>query len=151
MVFKVKDKYTNVDYKFHNGYLAVSDNENVVLLNEKGEVALKNSRLKGSVRNYIVDEDCTPFYDGDAWGLMSIDGEVVVRAKYQSLRYVGSGIFIAENDDKYDFLNAKGDVISTIKCDRLKTINSSVMMENQNTYLSLLVDSRMTHVLISMI
>ena len=133
VVFKVKDKYTNVDYKFHNGYLAVSDNENVVLLNEKGEVALKNSRLKGSVRNYIVDEDCTPFYDGDAWGLMSIDGEVVVRAKYQSLRYVGSGIFIAENDDKYDFLNAKGDVISTIKCDRLKTINSSVFLKRDGS------------------
>lgn len=56
------------------------------------------------------------FSDGDSYGVMNMDGEVVIRSKYESLSFVSDDILMAENDDdEYFLIDLKGDKVGSEK------------------------------------
>lgn len=48
------------------------------------------------------------------WGVMSMNGEVLIRPKYASIKYLPDGNFLAKADDQFFVLNKEGNRITTI-------------------------------------
>lgn len=90
-------KYKDFSYGFKEGLLAVyteaKDEKCGGLIDEKGEVVIKPTpKIKkiGDIRNKHFT-----YNNGDGWGLMNLDGESVVRAKYDFLYFASDDKLIA--------------------------------------------------------
>lgn len=49
--------------------------------------------------------------DSGEWGVMNMDGDVVIRAKYNSLKMLNDDRYLAVNRDEYLILDSKGETI----------------------------------------
>jgi len=88
--------------------------EKNVVINSKGErkVTIDASNVRALYGNLILFSD-DDFYDG----LMDTEGKMVIEPEYKWLRWNG-GPIIAQNDsedDEYDILNYKGEVVATVE------------------------------------
>ena len=81
-----KEKYKLHDSNFREGYLPVVKNEKIVLLDTEGNEAVKNSRMEEGYGGYIVCDGKFAFCKDGELGLMNVDGEVLVRSKYEEVR-----------------------------------------------------------------
>lgn len=87
--------------KFSNGVLLAKDVKNgqLCFLNEKGEVVGK--RLPAKVKSIKeVYNGRFVYYDGN-YGLMDVNGNVIIRAKYDDMFYNGKTIVIRDRDRYY--------------------------------------------------
>ncbi|MBQ8702260.1 MAG: WG repeat-containing protein [Prevotella sp.] len=90
-------KYKDFGFGFREGLLDVyteaKDEKCGGLINENGDVVIKlTPKIKkvGDIRNKHFT-----YNNGDGWGLMNLDGESVVRAKYDYLYFASDDILIA--------------------------------------------------------
>lgn len=79
------------------------------IVDEKGEWVLKpSSKLKGILgkrgENFV-------YYDGDAYGLMNTDGEVILRAKYSFLTFFNDDILVKGEKDEYSLIDLEGNEV----------------------------------------
>lgn len=105
----VRGKYERIG-DFYNGKLAVSVKKNGQelwgILNEKGEHLISpSSKILdiGKIRG-----DYFTYFNGDSWGLMNMQGEQVIRAKYSELIIDDDNTLIANiksnpNDDSNEY------------------------------------------------
>lgn len=120
------DKYDFGFPIFTNGYIAVSKGEKIVFIDKKGEEAFSNSKMEGSPSGYALHDGKTVYYDGSQYGLMSKDGEIIVRAKYEGLRYAAPDRYIAKNDNgKYGVIDGKGETVLDFDFDSIMQQSSS--------------------------
>lgn len=100
------DKYENIGGYFVDGKMTVSvkkdGKESWGIIDDKNNTVVKPSaKLKaiGSIRG-----DKFTYSNGDGWGLMSIKGETLIRAKYDFLYYDDDNLLIAntKNADDYE-------------------------------------------------
>ncbi len=95
-------KFTYTGNGFYDGKLIVSkkkgDETEVGIIDEEGEwVFQPKKKVKGIGEIY---NNKFTFYDGDKWGLMNTDGEILIRAKYDQLFFVSKDILAAKDDNK---------------------------------------------------
>lgn len=113
------DKYNPIAF-YHNGYAPIAKGDKVVFLDKNGEEAFTNSKME-SDGCYEINDGKTVFRRDDRYGLISTDGEVLVRPKYLSLEYANKNRYIACNDDfKFGVIDAKGDVVIDFEYSGLK-------------------------------
>lgn len=111
------DKYENFGHQFSDGKLAVSvkkDGKEIFgLINDKGEYVLKPMTKVEGIGNIIGDK--FTYYNGEGWGLMDINGQTIIRAKYDVLFYDKENLLLAgtkDGDDvKYKFIDEKDNQI----------------------------------------
>lgn len=115
-----KDKYSDNDNYFTNGHLRVTISSNngqedskVGLINTKGEWILKATNKIHKIGEYFGDK--FTYTDGTAWGIMSINGENIVRPKYESIKVLNDNRFVVE---KNRVVNIDGETI--IEADEYK-------------------------------
>ena len=96
--------------EFSDGLAALSKDDKVVFVDKKGEVVLSNSKLKYGYY-YSHHYGVITYYDGDNWGLMDTEGNIIVKARYNSIAYVCKDRYIAQKDDKWGAIDAKGDTV----------------------------------------
>lgn len=82
------------------------------LMDEKGEVVLKPSEKNRSILD--LSEKYFTFYDGDGCGLKDYDGEVIIRAKYEHLKFdpYVPNILWALDDMKWKLLDLEDNEIT---------------------------------------
>lgn len=113
------DKYNPIAF-YHNGYAPIAKGDKVVFLDKNGEETFTNSKME-SDGCYEINDGKTVFRRDDRYGLISTDGEVLVRPKYLSLEYANKNRYIACNDDfKFGVIDAKGDVVIDFEYSGLK-------------------------------
>ena len=99
-------KYKDFGIGYQNGYLDVyieAKNEKCGgIIDEKGEVVIKPSAKIKKVGQ--IKGDHFTYNNGDGWGLMNMDGETVIRAKYDLL-------FFADNDKMIAMTKKSGGVM----------------------------------------
>lgn len=90
-------KYKDFGFYFQNGLLDVyieAKNEKCGgIINEQGEVVVKpTAKIKkvGQIRGKYFT-----YNNGDGWGLMNLQGESVIRAKYDLLYFASDDMMIA--------------------------------------------------------
>lgn len=102
--FKLKGM-TPDSYSFQDGYLAVSKEDRYGLLNKKGEFLKLPEKVK-SIVNY--NSKYVLFAGDEGKGVMSLNGEVVVRPKYSDIGFLTEDKFIAKSDnEKFYIVNDK--------------------------------------------
>lgn len=109
VAFKIASKYTPISYYVSFGLLPVRDeNDRISFYNTKGELTkmpAKCKNISGYNDKYVVFSSD----DGETFGIMTYDGEVVVRPRYESIRIIGDATFLVSKNDNYKVINAKGD------------------------------------------
>lgn len=111
-VARLKKDIKPISPKFIDGLLSAKDNDGRCgFINNKGEFTKVSSKAK-----HIGEYNKTYFCymsDENQWGLMSMDGEVLIRAKYGELTFLPDGNFFAKDEDEYLVLDKKGEKLST--------------------------------------
>ena len=112
------NKYKDFGTTFQNGYLDVyleAKNEKCGgIIDEKGEIVIKpTSKIKKV--GQIKDKYFT-YNNGDGWGLMNMDGETIIRAKYDFLYFADNDLMVAMTKKKggvveYKYVNLKDEPI----------------------------------------
>lgn len=103
-------KYSDIGKSSMNSskYLAVctkTDGEDYWgYINYNKEVILKPSKKVRGILSLLDDKFIYQNDEGKV-GLMSIDGEVLIRAKYDNLCFASKDLLICCNDDKYEVIN----------------------------------------------
>lgn len=109
IAFKVKKGYDPSGLVMHDLLIAKDNNDRVVFLNTKGEVVSKLPQKVVLVGDFT--EDVVVFGTSDGlYGVMDMEGNVIVRAKYDEIHLVeGGNKFIVKDKDYCAIFNAKGD------------------------------------------
>lgn len=73
------------------------------IIDEKGEFVLKPSVKIKHIGD--ISGNLFTYYNGSGWGLMDVNGETKIRAKYEHLYFAGNDMFMAyvKNGDNYEY------------------------------------------------
>lgn len=112
-VFRVKKNIQLIDANFTNGLIPAKDDDGRCgFINKKGEFNKTGSKVShiGEYNNkYFAFMN-----DEGLWGLMDMESNVMIRAKYGMLSFLSNGNFVVKDDNDYLVLNEKGDKIIEI-------------------------------------
>lgn len=99
-------------YKFSDGFMIVSTNGKLGVLNKEGQTVCK---VKGTSANDIYNGRFV-FYDSNSekYGLASVDGNVLIRARYSTLAYNGAILAGSTDDDRFYLLTMEGEKIAKL-------------------------------------
>lgn len=101
-------QYSEVS-SFIDGYMLAVQDEQVVLIDKKGDKACKVCDGR-SLNGLEVKGKHVIYRDGDFFGVKTTGGDIVVRAKYQRLTFIDGDNLLAKNhNDKLGVINVKGD------------------------------------------
>lgn len=117
-LFSIKDKYELESQVFEHGWLVAKNDDKIVLIDEKGEI----TRLSGRVKEATpVSKDMIIFgNDDDQCGLMKIDGEILIRAKYKYITKGDGDVYYCIKDNKETVvLNSKNEETATLDFEAL--------------------------------
>lgn len=111
------DKYDDFSGTFTDGKMVVSvkkDGKNSCgLIDDKGNYVLKPSSKVESIGT--IHGDKFTYSNGDGWGLMDINGQTIIRAKYDALYYDSDNLLVAATKDgddvKYKYIDEKDNQI----------------------------------------
>lgn len=104
------DQYSNFS-SFKDGYAFAVQNDQVILVDKKGEKVCKVCDGK-SFSNLEINGKNVLYRDGDFYGVKTVDGEIVIRAKYQKLSFIDNNLLLAENHNgKIGVINLDGDEV----------------------------------------
>ena len=135
-----KDKYELHDSKFREGYLAVVKGEKIVLLDKEGNEAVKSAKMEKGYGGYIVCDGKFAFSKDGELGLMNIDGEVLVRSKYQELWIGEDGTIVACLKDgekqRYGIIDDKGEEVLPFDYDDIRPLigTGNLMVKEGRTW-----------------
>ena len=106
---KFKDM-TPITYKFSEGVMSVQANEKLAIIDKTGKVL---HRVKGSQAEDVHNGHFV-FYDGDSekYGLMNVEGQVVIRPRYSTLMYNGAFLLGSTDDERFNLLTLTGEKIA---------------------------------------
>lgn len=119
------EKYSFLSFMSEDGYVPMSKGDKVVFVDKKGEELPVVEKMK-SGWSYKANDGKTVYSNGDEMGLMTLDGEILVRAKYRILSYASPDRYIASNDNgKYGVIDSKGEEILPFDYDELGQISTN--------------------------
>lgn len=112
-LFRLKNGLDPVSKVFFDGLMvAKNSDEQYGFVDKKGEFKKVKKKVK-KIGDY--NKTHYAFKDDEyKWGVMDMNGEIVVRAKYNSVAVLPDGNFLVEDDDEYELLDKKGEKIITI-------------------------------------
>ncbi len=123
---------------FNDGYLTVYDsNDHVLFISTSGDEVKLPAKVQ---RAYEFDGKTFIYVSEDnQCGLMNVDGDVLIRAKYDNMERLRNGNLLCRADDKFLVLNQKGDEqVSTTDYRQLREIGKfGFVARDRNTYLLL--------------
>lgn len=119
------DRYSPLQYGFHNGYIAMrKGDDKVVFLDKNGEEKFSSNKME-VFACYQIDDDKTVFYKDGKFGIITTDGEVLVRPKYSALQYASKDRYLAREDNgKCGIINSKGEKILDFEYSNLAQVSS---------------------------
>lgn len=134
-------RYELVNGEFHEGKLIVKDansnNPHYYAFNKKGEKMLTLSKKVKNIEStahYINGYLVFVGNDGK-YGILDDKGEVLVRAKYNTLLNYGKGEFAAQKGNKWGVINAKDETIIDFdydNCVQSAMMNTFILMEGED-------------------
>jgi len=116
-LFTIKStKYQILSAEYKHGYLPVKltggDESKCGFLDDKGEEILKPTSKIQSIVDWTADDFI--FSDGSGYGLKSMDGETIIRAKYDAMQYASEDLIWAyKSEDKgYILIDKEGNEVT---------------------------------------
>lgn len=104
----LETKYKKIEKVYGNDLYVVTEKEIEKVVNKENEDVL--TRGFDKIKQILSkQENAVIFTKSDKYGIMSLDKEVLIDAKYDSLEETKTGIFIAKKGDKYGIINMQED------------------------------------------
>lgn len=112
-VFHLKNDIFPQSDCFKHGLLKVRNSDDTWGFIDKNGTFIK---AKGNVKKIDdYNNESFIFMSNDyLWGVMSMNGDVLIRPKYAMLKYLPDGNYFVKADDKYLVLNNKGNKLQTV-------------------------------------
>lgn len=111
-------KYSSVG-QFEDGYMFAVEGDHCVLLDKDGKKIL-NVCDGNNILNLSYHNGKVIYYDGQYYGVKDLEGKILIRAKYQSLKFQSDGKLIAKNtNNKYGVITSKDDLYMPFDYDEL--------------------------------
>lgn len=135
------DRYDWVYLPISEGYFGASVKGKVSLYNVKNEKVLSNNMMEHNSLNpdlYIVRGGKFIFFNDGMYGLMDIEGKVLIRPKYKMLQYCGKDRYVAERNNQYGVVNGSDEVIIPFEYEAIYALGANrylVSEVNNNFYL----------------
>ena len=97
----LEDKYDEISQIYLKEYYLVKENGAQKLINSKGETIIKDGfeEIKSATTKGVI------FTKNKLYGEMDSSGQIAIEAKYQDLKEVKDGIYIAKQNDKYGIID----------------------------------------------
>lgn len=138
-MFTVSSSIYDAFGSFFNGYIAANTPEGeTVLLNKKGEKVLKLGQFEDDeLREIKVSGGIVPFKQGELYGLKKLNGDTVLRAKYErliSLAPESSKLFIAYKGGKFGIVDKNDKIIRSFEDENIRPFEDFVVVKRGNTY-----------------
>ncbi len=110
---------------YHNGTCAVTKGDKVVFLDKDGEEKFTDSKMQQS-GCYYIDEGKTVFCHDNSYGLISTDGEVLIRARYEGMLRASKNRYMVHQDDKEFVVDASGEKIIAPEYESIAQISTAL-------------------------
>ena len=95
--------YEQIKNVYSNNYYVVQKDGNEILVQKNGtEITLNGV---DQITEILKNEEGVIFTQGENYGVMNLSGEVIIESVYQDLKETKTGIFIAEQNDKYGIID----------------------------------------------
>ncbi len=122
-----------IDFGIHGEYLSVSVLKNDEpcwgIIDMKGEYVVKPSTKIKDIPEIDASGKYFIYSDGDSYGLMSIDGEIIIRAKYQKLHFWNDKVLVAiDDDDEYQLIDFAGEKIGNDTYQNLFSVSDKYLL-----------------------
>ncbi len=136
--------------QFVNGYLIAADSsDNAFVLDKTGKrVCTIGAWNYSSMLQYLgVYDNMVVFQQEDSYGLKDLNGETVIRAKYDRLLPYNAlfdkkgkhqDLYLAEKDDKWGVINNKDEVIISFREGEIIPINSDNLLAGKSPSFSII-------------
>lgn len=102
-------------------FFCFEDEDNVVIINSKGEELFKNyknvSTIMTSDGMLEFEKEVLKFYENGKYGLLDLDGNVVVQAEYDNIESLNfkPGKLLVKKNNFYGVIDIKGNIVVDIK------------------------------------
>ena len=96
---------------------------------------------------YLVHEGKFIFSNDDMYGLMDMDGKVLVRPKYKSLRYSGNDRYVALRNDVYGVVNGAGEEIIPFEYEFIRGLGKNRYLVSEANFNCYIVDEDLKEIL----
>lgn len=119
-------KYKSFSGSFTEGLMAVEKEKQMALISPEGEERLSNNQMEPTYdleSCYKVQDGKFVFKKDGLYGLMNLDGEVLIRARYDKLNCVGKDRYVAKLNGKFGVINSAEEEL--LKFDYLNIIGTS--------------------------
>lgn len=114
-------------------YILVRDDDKPMLLDQKGEVVFKMKKASFIFTTQFQDEPICVFYDKSyKAGLANMDGEVLVRAKYENLIEMDNDLFFAKKGDNWGIIDLNEEKIVGFKFSNMIKIDDNILAQNDD-------------------
>lgn len=100
----LENQYEEIQQIYLANYYLIKENGKLKLINSSGEILLEEGfdDIKSATTKGVI------FTKGDLYGEISITGETIIEPKYQYLKEVEEGTYIAKQNDKYGIIDGEG-------------------------------------------
>lgn len=116
-VFTIKEDYVLSSYAYYGGYLFGKDGDKAILIDRKGEIKKLPSKINSVIGlngSYII------FTDEDRqYGVADLEGEIIIRAKYDAISFDGQDHFLGKRNDKIYRLDKEGKEVDNFDFDEV--------------------------------
>jgi len=127
--------------KFSNGYLPVLREKEILCLDKNGNKKFTLCKFEDEDDAWFALYKCFyngeqfVFVEGNTCGLKDKNNEIILRAKYDYLKSVGEGLFIAEKEEKVGVIDHNDNVILDFDYDNITFIKKGLyMVEKDDKY-----------------
>lgn len=97
----LENKYDEISQIYLKEYYIVKEEGKTKLIDSKGNTIIENgfNEIKSATSNGVI------FIKDNLYGEMSTSGDIIIEAKYQDLKEVKDGIYIAKQNEKYGIID----------------------------------------------
>ena len=130
--FTSKD-YDQIGY-FNEGLLSVKkagDCNDVYYIDKTGVKSIKFGTVEEyGLYQYTFTNNISPFLEGKSWGIKNKSGEILIRAKYESLT-IHDKFILAKKNDKWGAINEKDEVLLPFEFNALSYLNDERLITGE--------------------
>jgi len=140
-LFSFNTKEYKAYSEFSDGYLPVLREKEILFLDKNGNKKYTLCQFEDESDAFLALYKCVfngdqfIFVEGEFCGLKDKNNEVILRAKYDYLKSIGEGLFIAEKEDKFGVIDHNDNVILDFDYDDINYIKKGLyMVEKDDKY-----------------
>lgn len=108
-LLKLKDSYDDIEPFIMGKSIIVKQGDRMLVVNTNGE----ETRLPSKVKDVIACSDKYIIFRDDEVGVATLDGEIIIRPRYESINFGSDNTFIAQKagNDEVEILNDKAETV----------------------------------------